>query len=180
MIVRRLSMDQFTYIVSQPFPILFVQPDEVRGRREEGDVALGAPAKNRVLACSAHLVTLLCSTARAGMRVGALCLSLCDLALHRPPYTCLETRSCGSVFSLTSPTHARSFDQGWSQRETLLVPKSKCPHLPGLRVMYAGVNQAFAVHFRGCRSNFMTALCVCPWYYTCGRHHHDELAVMSR
>ena len=145
MIVRRLSMAQFTYIVSQPFPILFVQPDEVRGRREEGDVALGAPAKNRVLACSAHLVTLLCSTARAGMRVGALCLSLCDLALHRPPYTCLGTGSCGSVFCLTSPAHARSCGQGWSHMEPWVVSKSKCPHLPGLRAMYACVNQAFAL-----------------------------------
>jgi hypothetical protein len=51
-------------------------------------------------------------TVRESMHVGALCLSLFDLALRCPPYTLFVTGSCKSVFCLASPVRARSFDQG--------------------------------------------------------------------
>ena len=92
---------------------------------------------------SALLFTYVQATVRERMHVGALCLPLIDLALHRPPQTLFGTGSCRSVFCLASPARARSFDQGWSHREPGFVSTSQCPHLPGLRAVYACVNQAF-------------------------------------
>ena len=101
------------------------------------------------------------------MHVGALCLSLCDLALHHPPYTCFGQGLAGRFSALRAPgALAPSTKVG--QIESLGLCQSRNVQLFLVREwcmqLLHYLDEVLGGHFRGCRSDFMTALCACPGY----------------
>ena len=115
---------------------------------------------------SALLLTYVRATVRERMHVGALCVPLIDLALHHPPYTLFGTGSCRSGFCLQAP-RALAPSTKVGQIESLGLCQTLNVHIflvcercePSFCIIWM---RCLGEHFRGCRSNFMTALCACP------------------